>query len=84
MTAPTLERAIRIVEDRHFRTTEDSGGNLHAQLILNAFRNVAGLPSIHGEDLPAWDGMDYTMPPGSKLLRAALTPTTPKEAANGS
>lgn len=56
------------VEAAHFRTVEDTGANPCALLVWNALRRRAGLPWLSKEQLPAWDGKAYTMPPESTLL----------------
>lgn len=63
-----IHAIIAKVEADHFRTVHDSGAHEKARLVLNAFRHHAGLPYIHPEDLPTWDGHAYVMPPLSKLL----------------
>lgn len=65
-----LLRVIEEVERVHFRTDKDTGANLNAICVMNAFRREAGLPYISKADLPTWDEQDekYVQPADSKLL----------------
>lgn len=65
-----LLRIIEEVEKVHFRTNKDTGANLNALVVMNAFRREAGLPYIGLDDLPKWDEQEekYVQPEGSKLL----------------
>jgi len=68
-----LIEAIKDCEKRHFRTVDDTGANFNAQIVLNTFREHAGLPSIFDTDLPKYDRdlKRYVTPEGSKLLSAS-------------
>lgn len=80
----SLLDAIREVETRDFRTDTDSGSHPNAMLILNRLRRMAGLPhDITIKDLPYYDGHEYVMPMGSRLLANQEANTNAVEAATG-
>ena len=66
-----LVKIINQVEEAHFRTDKDTGSNLNALLVLNAFRRQCGLVPIGRDDLPAYDEKKnkYVMPENSRLVR---------------
>jgi len=51
----TLADAIANVESRHFRTEHDTGANPTAELVMNTFRDLAGLSYKGRHDLPKWN-----------------------------
>lgn len=63
-------KAIREVEQAHFRTVHDTGANPTAMLVMNTFRSKFGLPNISVLDLPAWNDKkkQYVKPRKSRLL----------------
>ena len=65
-----LLKVIEEVEKSHFRTNTDTGSNLNALVVMNAFRREAGLPYIGKDDLPRWNDLEekYVQPIESKLL----------------
>ena len=50
-----LKEAIADIQNRHFRTEDDTGAHDSAMIIMNAFRKHAGLNPLTKRDLPTWD-----------------------------
>lgn len=67
-----LHGLIARVESAHFRSQHDTGATAHALFIWNLVRAAAGLEELRICDLPTWDGVKYTTPANSRLLRSAL------------
>lgn len=45
---------VQDVENRFFRTNQDTGANSNAMMIWNLVRNHFGLPRLRKDDLPSW------------------------------
>ncbi len=61
--------AMKNVEDRHFRTVEDTGANSCAMVVWNTLRENLGLPQITKNDLSFYCSGRYIKPKDSNLLK---------------